>query len=244
MTRFLILQLRPEDEAAEEEFGAFLSRGGLTDADTLRVRLDQEPAPSAETLAKAAGVIVGGGPGCVSDPPEKKTAIEAKVEARALSIMPTICERDIPFLGCCYGLGILTAHLGGQMGQEQYGEPVSGIECSITEAGREDPLLSDLPSSFRALVGHKEAVDVAPEKTVQLVTSAACPVQMIRYKSNVYGTQFHPEADGNSVAQRIRIYRNYGYFPPEEAEALIEELHKEKVPVPGDILRRFVGRYG
>ncbi|MEM1363247.1 MAG: glutamine amidotransferase [Pseudomonadota bacterium] len=244
MAQFFILQLRPEDEAADEEYEAFLSRGGLEALDVVRVRLDQEPAPSAEELSEASGVIMGGGPGCVSDPPEKKTPVEAKVEAAALSIMPTICERDIPYLGCCYGLGILTTHLGGRMGQEHYGEPVGGIDCALTDAGREDPLLSELPQSFRALVGHKEAVETTPDGAAHLVLSGDCPIQMIRYKSNIYGTQFHPEADGDSVATRIHIYRNHGYFPPEEADALIETVRHEKVTVPGEILRRFIRRYG
>ena len=56
-------------------------------------------------LSGYAGVIVGGGPGCVSDSPEKKSKIEAKIEAECLSLMPQITARDIPFLGCCYGIG-------------------------------------------------------------------------------------------------------------------------------------------
>jgi GMP synthase (glutamine-hydrolysing) len=37
---FLILQLRPETPAADNEFEAFLDKGGLEERDTIRVRLD------------------------------------------------------------------------------------------------------------------------------------------------------------------------------------------------------------
>lgn len=245
MTRsFLILQLRPEDEAADEEFRDILKRGGLSADRVIRVRLDQQPLPDGIDLHRLAGVIVGGGPGCVSDPPEAKSATEAKVEAAALSLMPEICTQDLPFMGCCYGLGVLVAHLGGRMGQGRFGEPVGGVDCSLTPAGRADQLLADQPEAFRALVGHKEAVEILPDGAVSLVTSGPCPVQMVRYKSNVYATQFHPEADGESFVTRIRIYRDRGYFPPEAADSLAEACRAEAVSVPPEILRAFVRRYG
>ena len=245
MTRpFLILQLRPEDEAADEEFADILARGGLSAARVLRVRLDQDPVPVGLELATLAGIITGGGPGCVSDPPEAKSHVEARVEAAALALMPQICADDLPFMGCCYGLGVLTAHLGGRMGQGRYGEPVGCVDCALTDASLSNPHQAGQPKTFRALVGHKEAVEELPPGAVSLVTSAPCPVQMIRYKSNVYATQFHPEATGESFVTRIRIYRDKGYFPPEQADALSEACRKERVSVPPEVLRRFVARYG
>jgi len=66
---------------------------------------------------------------------------------------------------------------------------------------------------------------------------------MIRYGRNIYATQFHPEADGQSFATRIRIYRGKGYFHPDEAGALTDACLAEDITVPGQILRRFVERY-
>ncbi|NND19923.1 MAG: glutamine amidotransferase, partial [Silicimonas sp.] len=71
-----------------------------------------------------------------------------------------------------------------------------------------------------------------------------CPFQMIRHGENVYATQFHPEADGQVFADRIRIYRNRGYFRPDEADRLTEVCVNASVTIPPEILRRFVSRYG
>ena len=101
MKPFLILQLRPETEAADDEFAAILRKGGLSDDRVRRIRLDQENLPDDLRLEDMAGVIVGGGPGCVSDAPEEKSGIEARIEDQVLSIMPEITARDFPFLGCC-----------------------------------------------------------------------------------------------------------------------------------------------
>lgn len=243
MSRFLVLQLRPEDEAAEEEFGAFLGRGGLTQDKTHRLRLDQTPLPKLN-LDDYAGIIVGGGPGCVSDPPEKKDPLEARMEADILGLMPEVLDRDMPFLGCCYGMGILGQTLGAPVGKGRYGEPIGGVDCTVTEAGASDPLLEGLPTAFRALVGHKEAVEALPDGAVHLVASEPCPFQMIRAGKNVYATQFHPEAQGENFANRIRIYKDRGYFDPVDATALTEACLAEEISVPARILARFVARFG
>jgi GMP synthase (glutamine-hydrolysing) len=241
--RFLVLQLRPEDEAAEEEFGAFLVRGGLAEQRVHRIRLDQRRLPEL-SLEDYAGVIVGGGPGCVSDPPEKKSPVEARIEAEIFALMPRIVGRDVPFMGCCYGLGILAHHMGGRVGKGLYGEPIGGVDCTVTEEGAKDPLLANLPRGFRALVGHKEAVEALPDGVTHLVASAPCPVQMVRTGRNVYATQFHPEANGDSFATRIRIYRDRGYFDPADAGRLTEQCLAETITVPEKILAGFVARYG
>lgn len=242
MRKFLILQLRPEDEAADEEFDAFLSRGGLAAEAVHRIRLDQQTLP-ALTLEEYAGVIVGGGPGCVSDEPGDKDPLEARIEADIMGLMPEILSRDVPFLGCCYGMGILGASLGAPVGKGQYGEAIGGVDCTVTEYGASDPLLEGLPDRFRALVGHKEAVEALPDGAVHLVASAPCPFQMVRAGKNVYATQFHPEARGENFATRIRIYAHRGYFAPEDAGALTQAVLSEEISVPERILSRFVSRF-
>lgn len=243
MKRALLLQLRPEDEASDGEFRAFLEKGGLDEARVHRIRLDAGPLPGTVLLDDYAAVIVGGGPGCVSDDPETRDPVEARAEAELLALMPRIVERDMPFLGCCYGIGLLAHHLGGIVSKERYGEPVMAVPCRVTGAGRADPLLKGLPDRFDALVGHKEAVQALPPGAVHLVSSVTCPFQMIRAGQNVYATQFHPEADGQVFADRIRIYRNRGYFRPDEADALTGACLASNVTEPMQILRRFVSRY-
>lgn len=244
MKPFLILQLRPETDAADAEFVAILDKCALHESRAHRIRLDCEPLPEDLKLDDHAGVIVGGGPGCVSDPPDQKSPLDARIENAVMRMMPEITAHDFPFMGCCYGLGVLAAHLGGPVSKERFGEPVGTADCQLTEAGRADPLTSDLPERFEAFVGHKEAVQELPPGCVHLVASETCPFQMIRFGRNVYATQFHPEADAADFEQRIQIYRNHGYFPPETADDLIAACHAAEVSEPAKILRRFSERYG
>ncbi len=243
MKPFLILQLRPETEASDSEFAAICRTAGLEVGETRRIRLDQDDLPEAMSLDDFSGVIVGGGPGCVSDAPDAKTKVEARIEAAVLGLMPEITERDFPFLGCCYGIGILGHHLAQNVSKARYGEPVGTADCTLTLAGKSDPLCAGLPERFEAFVGHKEAVQSLPEGCEHLVEALSCPYQMIRYKRNVYATQFHPEADGAEFETRINIYKHRGYFPPEEAESLIAMCRAADVTAPELILRNFVARY-
>ncbi|MGB3313528.1 MAG: glutamine amidotransferase [Albidovulum sp.] len=241
---FLILQLRPEAEAADDEFAAFLRKGGLASDAVHRIRLDQEDIPAGLDLSAYSGVIVGGGPGCVSDAPEDKSPVEKRIEDAVLGLMPEITGRDVPFLGCCYGIGVLGHHLGGQVNKVRYGEPVGATLCEVTPDGAGDPLLAGLPARFQAFVGHKEALQALPDGVVHLLASDPCPYQMIRYGRNVYATQFHPEADSDGFELRIRMYREKGYFPPEDADRLIGLCRASDVHMPERILRNFVARYG
>ncbi|WP_425099098.1 glutamine amidotransferase [Tropicibacter sp. S64] len=243
MARFLLLQLRPEPEASDDEYRAILAKGGLREAEVHRLRLDCEDLPDGLSPLDYAGVIVGGGPGCVSDAPRDKTPVEARIEAACLSLMPAITAHDVPFMGCCYGIGILGHHLGAEVSKARFGEPVGPSTCVKTEAGLADLLLAGLPERFDAFVGHKEALQVLPEGAVHLLSSEACPFQMIRHGENVYATQFHPEADAAGFETRIRIYKDKGYFPPETADDLIAMCRAADVTWPARILEGFVQRY-
>ncbi|MCC1494107.1 glutamine amidotransferase [Cognatishimia sp. F0-27] len=244
MAKFLILQLRPETDASDNEFQAILEKSGLDEARTHRIRLDCEDLPDTLDPRDYAGTIVGGGPGCVSDPADTKDPLEARIERACLSLMPRITADDLPFMGCCYGIGILGHHLGATVSKERYGEAVGPTTCAITPEGAEDPLLEGLPERFDAFVGHKEALQHLPQGTAHLLEGTACPYQMVRHGQNVYATQFHPEADAAVFETRIRIYRTRGYFPPEQADSLIATCRAADVRFPEQILARFTSRYG
>jgi len=242
MKPFLILQLRPNVTASKNEFNAILTYGELLPEDVIRIRMDKDPLPTID-LTEYSGVIIGGGPWNVSDHPDIKSPEQKSAEYWLSGLLQRIIETDTPFLGRCFGLGALAKILGSTISKEQYTEDVGAVRIELLPDAYKDALLKDLPETFRAIVGHKEACQQLPHGAKHLAQSSVCPIQMFRIKKNVYATQFHPELDVADACVRIDIYKHAGYFKPEDAEKLKKRLQKEKLSVPMEILKRFVQKY-
>jgi GMP synthase (glutamine-hydrolysing) len=238
---FLLLASRAEDQAADDEYAAFLRFAGLPPEQLHRIRMEAAPLPDLD-LDDYAGILLGGSPFNTTDPAERKSPVQRRVEAELARLLDEVVARDFPFFGACYGVGTIGGHQGGVV-DRTYTEPLSCVSIELTAAGVEDPLLAGVPERFEAFVGHKEACRVLPPSAVLLATSAACPVQMFRVKENVYATQFHPELDAAGICARARVYQHYGYFPPDELDALIGRLSLGVVTEPGRLLKNFVARY-
>lgn len=238
---FLIIQLRPEDATADSEFDKILHYGELEKNEVVRLRVETGDFPEIH-LDHYTAIIVGGSPFDISTAAAAKPPVQQVIEEGFKLLFEDLVRLDFPFLGCCSGSGLLGNFLGAPVSRK-YAEPVGAVEVSLTGAGREDPLLSDLPDLFRVLTGHKEAVDALPEEAVLLATNSQCPVQMFRVRKNIYATQFHPEGDSEGFTVRINVYRNHGYFPPESAQRLIEAVAQEHTPDAHRILQRFVQRF-
>jgi GMP synthase (glutamine-hydrolysing) len=237
---FLLLATRAEDLAADEEYEAFLRFGELDASRLERRRLEAEPLGEVD-FAQYAGIILGGSPFTVSD--EEKSQAQVRVEAELAELTGRAIAEDFPFLGACYGIGIIGTAIGATV-DGTYGEAVSAPLVSLTDAGRTDPLFSVLPQTFPAFVGHKEAIQELPVDGVVLASSPLCPVQAFRVGNNVYATQFHPELDASGIQTRIDTYRHYGYFAPDEVDELKTMAEASNVHHPTRLVRRFVELYG
>ncbi len=241
MKKILILQMRPENEASNSEFEAFLRVGRLDSDQVHRIRVEREGVPNIN-FKEYSAIIAGGSPYDVSIPSSEKSQVQKRIESFYKALFNRIVADDLPFLGACSGMGLLGQYCGATI-SNKYSEQVGSVEVTITEDGLKDPLLEGLPKNFNALVGHKEACDDVPPGAVLLISSTACPIQMFRLKKNIYATQFHPEADSDEFVLRVNIYRDAGYFPPEKSEKLIASLRDLYTPVPKEILIRFIEKY-
>src|SRR3712207_1591757 len=83
---FLLLASRPEDEAADDEYAAFLRATRLEEHQLRPIPLEAGALPP-PGLAGYAGVFLGGGPFNSSDPAEDKPAVQRRVEAAVLGVV-------------------------------------------------------------------------------------------------------------------------------------------------------------
>ena len=238
MKPFLFLGTRAEDSVADSEYAALLRFSELDERDLRRVRLERHELGEVD-LEDWSGIILGGSPFNISDPPELKSPAQLRAEAELRALAARVVAEDFPFLGACYGIGTLGTLDGGRV-DRTYGEPIGPVGIRLTDAGREDPLLGVLPETFEAFLGHKEAVSRMPAGGVLLASSQACPVQAFRIGRHVYATQFHPELDNDALCQRIDVYRHHGYFDPAEVDEVLRRAREGVVTEPPRLLARFV----
>lgn len=238
MRPFLFLGTRAEDDVAQQEYDAVLAGTGLQPDELVRVRLEAGPLGAVD-LDEWSGIILGGGPFNVSDADDDKSPTQHRVEAELHDLARRVVAADLPFLGACYGIGVLGVLSGGVV-DRTYGEPIGAIPIRLSAEGADDPLFGALPEVFLAYLGHKEAVLRLPAGAVLLASSDTCPVHAFRLGRNVYATQFHPELDPVALCDRIDAYSGHGYYEPHERESLKAAAREALVVEPVRLLARFV----
>ncbi len=238
MRPFLFLGTRAEDDVAQQEYDAVLAGSGLHPDELVRVRLESAPLGWVE-LDDWSGIILGGGPFNRSDPDDEKSQAQRRVEAELHDLALRVVQADFPYLGACYGVGVLGTLAGGVV-DRTYGEPIGALPVRLTDEGAKDPLFGVLPEVFAAYLGHKEAVSRLPDGAVLLASTETCPVHAFRIGRNVYATQFHPELDAAALCDRVDAYSAHGYYLPHERESLKAAAREAMVTEPVRLLARFV----
>ncbi|WP_148613212.1 glutamine amidotransferase [Nocardioides rubriscoriae] len=244
MRPFLLLSIRAEQAAADDEHAAFARFLEVEPHEVERRHLGVDDVGDvAGRLDDWSGVLLGGGSFTWSDAPETKSAVQHRAERDLTPVLDAVVEADHPFLGACYGIGTLGSHQGGLV-DRSHPEPVGPLTVTLTDVGLADPLMAGVPRRFTAYGGHKEALTRPPAHVVVLATSPACPVQAFRVGRHVYATQFHPELDLAGLHTRIDTYATFGYFDPSEAATLRAAGAEVDVTHPMTMLRNFARRYG
>src|ERR1700737_2703143 len=163
---FLLLSIRAEDSAADDEYAAMMRFAGLDSSGLHRIRLTHRALGQID-LADWSGIILGGGPYNVSDAEDSKSETQRRVESELLPLIRRMVDGDFPFLGCFYGVGTLGSFVGATVDRAST-EPVGALTVTLTAEGRRDPLFADLPGVFDAYGGHKEGASELPPDLVRL----------------------------------------------------------------------------
>lgn len=242
MLPFLFIATRPEPAAADEEYELFQRRLGVPATNLVRIRLDQQPLPEHLDIANYSGIVLAGGPFNSSTSEDDKSPTQLRIESELRTLVSKVLAADFPFFGACYGVSTLGTALGATVSRTA-GETASATTITLTPAGSRDPLLAGVSPSFFGLVAHTEGCVDTPPGAVLLASGEHCKVQMFRVLSNVYATQFHPEADGTDFLRRMTFYMNSGYFAPEQYDAIKQSFAGLDLSEPARMLSNFVSRY-
>jgi GMP synthase (glutamine-hydrolysing) len=186
------------------------------------------------------GVIVTGSPASVYEdlpwlPPVEDVLREA------------VRRQDTPVLAVCFGAQVLASAMGGRVIRNPLGWEIGTVRVQRTEAGRRDPLLGGETAEMQVQATHQDFIEALPGEAVLLAANEMSPVQAFRYGDRVWGTQFHPEATPDILADLIRARRELleqgGGNGGPNGSGRYQEILGGLAPTPEgrELLKRFVG---
>lgn len=122
------------------------------------------------------GIILSGGPNSV-------------YEEGSFTVDPEIFNLEVPVMGICYGMQLMTKLLGGSVeraNEREYGKAVIKAETHS--------LFTKLPEEQTVWMSHSDKVINLPEGFNVIAHSPSCKYAAIENpERNLYGVQFHPE---------------------------------------------------
>ncbi|MHC1605217.1 MAG: glutamine-hydrolyzing GMP synthase [Candidatus Methanofastidiosia archaeon] len=135
----------------------------------------------------ASAVILSGGPASVYNPDAPKNK----------ALLSWIVKNNIPTLGICYGMQLISDHFGGKIGKGKREYGISTITIS------EDPLFTGLNKVEYVWMSHGDSVEEVPPDFKVIATSQKYPAVIRHRKKPIYGLQFHPEVIHTPKGNRI-----------------------------------------
>lgn len=124
------------------------------------------------------GIILSGGPNSVYD-------------KGAPTLNSCFFEKDLPILGVCYGMQLISYMMGGKVqksDRREFGRAV----LEVTH--KANPLFSDVPAKSDVWMSHSDKVVKIPENFVPIAKSGNTENAAIYSKKlNMFALQFHPE---------------------------------------------------
>lgn len=238
----LYVCVRPQQGAAAAEYESFRLATRLDETQLAQHDLVREPLP-ADVFDRYSGFLVGGSPFNATDPESTKTEVQRRLEKDLATIAERAAAATTAALFTCYGIGVVTRHLGGDVSRA-YPEDTGPTVVELTRDGTADPLFGQLAARFSALTAHKEGSAVPPPGGVLLATNEGCPVQAYRVGETLYATQFHPEPTTKAFTERMAVYRDDGYFAAHDYEHIAAQVLAASVTEPVRLLRGFARRFG
>lgn len=136
------------------------------------------------------GIILSGGPCSVYD-------------NGAPSIAEELFELDVPVLGICYGMQLMSRHFGGEVvpaGKREFGH------AELLSSGQPGPLFDGffIDGTSPVWMSHGDHVAKVPAGFEVVAGSANAPVCAIQnVGKNLYGVQFHPEVNHTPRGEQL-----------------------------------------
>ena len=111
-----------------------------------------------------------------------------------------VFDLELPILGICYGMQLITHEFGGEVARSdkrEYG--MAALEIDVA-----DDFLCDINDGSMLWMSHGDSIKKLGEGYVSLAHTANTPFTIMKHESKpVYGVQFHPEVDHTEQGREL-----------------------------------------
>ena len=172
------------------------------------------------------GLVVLGGPMSVNDT-DRYAHLRTEVK-----LIEQAMNKGLPVLGICLGAQLIAKTLGARVFPNQEKE-IGWYDLFPTKAATEDPLCSRLGPAEKVFQWHGDTFEI-PKGAVHLAMSQLCANQAFRYRTDVYGLQFHLEVDEPLIQRWLTVAENMKEIATLQGKIDAETIRAE---TPGYIQR-------
>ncbi len=234
--KILLVQFRKERKKATQEKNTFKKAFSSAGVEAEIVSFDALDPASFQTnvdLDKYDSVIFGGSELSF----EGQNTKDERILALGLSCLLTPLVKKIvrerkPTLAICFGHQIFGSVFGAPVKKDKCRGKAGSFKVELNERGQKDPLFKGVDKEFFAAYMHQDALFGCPKQAKVLAKGERCSCAVIKYATNVYTLQFHPELNKKTLLDRLKKYPQYlnGATP----EKVVKDM-----PEMSKILRNF-----
>lgn len=214
MKNILLIQARLEPKRADMEFGAFqliLDEGVHVERVSVLDDAYAWDAPE-QVIDRYDGVIIGGSGDfhLHGGNPDDDACREARrILERLRSYIGYMHANTTPVLGVCFGHQLIAEIMDGGVTNDRAQQKTGTYEITLTTEGKHDPLFGNFPTTFAVQYAHKDSVTSLPTGATLLASGDACRFSALRYGSQMYTVQFHPELSREDMIATGRLMPQY-----------------------------------
>ncbi len=233
--RVLLLQIRDAGKVRREEHASFSRQAGLDPEQIDVLNVFDTPRFAASSADGYDALFVGGA--------SEASVLEPETYEFVPDCLELLCHaRDAgqPVFASCFGFQLAVIAFGGSLVRDERDFEMGTLPIRLTDAAKDDEILSDTPDGFLAVSVHRERTLTAPDGCRTLALTDACCHAFRVPDRPFWAFQFHPEVDRATLVERLTHFKDAYTDGDDHLREVLDSARE--TPESNQLVTKFVDR--